>query len=75
MSYDLEISYMHFLMMGMQEKQMIQKKTGKNQTLYGAYNGTDVENTNSIKGYKEKQNYNLKIVKREIKRFWNSWIY
>ena len=61
MSYDLEISYMHFLMMGMQEKPNDTKEDGKNQTLYGAYNGTDVENTNSIKGYKEKQNYNLKI--------------
>lgn len=69
MSYDLEISYMHFLMMGMQEKPNDTKEDGKNQTLYGAYNGTDVENTNSIKGYKEKQNYNLKIVKERLKSF------
>ena len=44
MSYDLEISYMHFLMMGMQEKPNDTKEDGKNQTLYGAYNGTTKKN-------------------------------
>ena len=64
-----EVSYMHFLMMGMQEKPNDTVEAGKNQTLYGAYNGQDVINTNSIKGYKEKQEYNLSIIKERLKNF------
>ena len=56
-------------MMGMQERQNDVIGDGKNQTLYGTYNVQDDLNTYSIKGYKEKQEYNLKIIKERLKNF------
>lgn len=66
---DFKRSYTHFLMMGMQERQNDVIGDGKNQTLYGTYNVQDDLNTYSIKGYKEKQEYNLKIIKERLKNF------
>ena len=53
----------------MQERQNDVIGDGKNQTLYGTYNVQDDLNTYSIKGYKEKQEYNLKIIKERLKNF------
>ena len=66
---DFKRSYTHFLMMGMQERQNDVIGDGKNQTLYGTYNVQDDLNTYSVKGYKEKQEYNLKIIKERLKNF------
>ena len=67
--YNNEVSFTHFLMMGMQERQNDSLEEGKNQTLYGAYNGLDVANTVEIKGYKEKQKYNITIIKERLSNF------
>lgn len=63
------VSFTHFLMMGMQQRQNVTKEDGKNQTLYGAYDGVDVKNTVAIEGYKEKQKYNLQIIKERLNNF------
>ena len=63
------VSFTHFFMMGMQERKNDTQEEGKNQILYGAYNGTDVANTVAIKGYKEKQEYNLQIIKERLNNF------
>lgn len=63
------VSFTHFLMMGMQEQQNDTKKDGKNQILYGSYNDNDVRSTIAIKGYKEKQKYNLQIIKERLNNF------
>lgn len=63
------IPFTHFLMMGMQTRPNDTKEAGKNQILYGAFSGDDVINTTSIDGYKQKQEYNIKIVKERLKEF------
>lgn len=67
--YNNEVSFTHFLMMGMQERQNDSLEEGKNQTLYVAYNGLDVVNTVAVKGYKEKQKYNITIIKERLSNF------
>lgn len=66
---DNSVSFTHFLMMGMQQRDNVTKEDGKNRTLYGAYDGMDVKNTVSIKGYKEKQKYNLQVIKERLSNF------
>lgn len=63
------IPFTHFLMMGMQTRPNDTKEAGKNQTLYGAFSGDDVTNTTSIDGYKEKQKYNIEVVKERLSNF------
>lgn len=63
------IPFSHFLMMGMQTRLNDTKEAGKNQILYGAYSGNDVINTTSVNGYKEKQKYNIEIVRERLKNF------
>ncbi len=58
----------HFLMMGMQES-LTEDNKGKNNILFGAYNGEDVANTKKLKGKKEKQKYNIEIVKQRLQDF------
>ncbi len=60
----------HFLMMGMQEAEIEEMNNkGKNNIMYGAYNGEDVANTKKIEGKKEKQNYNIEIIKQRLQKF------
>lgn len=61
--------FTHFLMMGMQSRPNDTEEAGKNQTLYGAYENKDVINTQAIKGYKQKQKYNIDVVKERLKNF------
>ena len=56
-------------MMGMQQRYNDSQKEGKNQILYGAYNEMDVINTVAVKGYKEKQKYNLQVIKKRLSNF------
>lgn len=67
--YNNSVSFTHFLMMGMQKQQNSTKKDGKNQILYGSYNENDVRSTIAIKGYKEKQKYNLQVIKERLNNF------
>lgn len=67
--YNNEVSFTHFMMMGMQERQNDSQEEGKNQTLYGAYNTLDVAKTVAVKGYKEKQEYNITIIKERLNNF------
>lgn len=63
------VSFVHFLMMGMQERPNDFKTEGKNQTLYGAYNENDVSGTVAITGSKAKKEHNIKIIKERLKDF------
>lgn len=63
------VSFVHFLMMGMQERPNDFKTEGKNQTLYGAYNENDVSGTVALTGSKAKKEYNMKIIKERLKDF------
>lgn len=63
------VSITHFFMMGMQERAAEENVRGKNNILYGAYNGNDTSNTVKIQGKKAKTEYNLSVVKQRLQNF------
>lgn len=54
--YENEIPMTHFLMMGLHDED----------GLYGAYYGTDLDTTKSIKGKQEKIEYNLSVIRQRV---------
>ncbi len=64
--YDNSIPITHFLMIGMQERDNETESPGKNKTYYGNYSSEDKKLTKSIIGYREKEKYNLQIVKQRL---------
>lgn len=58
----------HFLMMGMKEGK-ISDARGKNNTMFGGYDGEDYNNTTRIKGKEEKIKYHLAIIKERLQNF------
>lgn len=59
----------HFLMMGMQQREMEDGVSRKNTTLYGAFFQEDVNNTAIREGKKEKVDYHKEVIKSRLSDF------